>query len=282
MQRFIGRFFPQSSDEEDEDEFNFWDQENDKSPDLDDDAVGDVTVEAFKYIDDTALFIAAPLALAARHITTSKTVEVLDGTVLDEAFAILSLNSEKINMKINNKKTQLLVIGTRNGCHTTDELGVQGGQAIQAVGTLKLVGFTFGEDPGAGAHVMELRKKFRRRVWMLQHLRQAGIRGRTLFRLYCSYIRSVLEYCSPVFHSILNQGQAEALERLHRQAVRICFRYEKDVEAIMQRESIESLMERRARRCDKFVRKLARNPRFRDAWLAPRPESGHNLWTQRV
>ena len=61
------------------------------------------------------------------------------------------------------------------------------------------------------------------KVWLLFHLHEAGIKGVNLFRLYCVYIRSRIEYLSAAYHSILLAGQAEALERLHRYAVRVCF-----------------------------------------------------------
>lgn len=130
---------------------------------------------------------------------------------------------------------------TPNGCLTTGAITAGPEcEVIQPVETLRLVGFTFGSDPGVGAHVTALRLKFRKKIWMLHHLRKAGIRGRLLYRLYCCYIRSVLEYCSPVYHSMLNLGQAEALERLHRQAIRVCFGFDTRIESIIETEEIES------------------------------------------
>lgn len=84
----------------------------------------------------------------------------------------------------------------------------------------------------------------------------------TLYRMYCCYVRSVLEYCLPTFHSLLNAGQAEALERLHRQSIRICFGFDKPLEEIMHEWGNETLQARKARMMDKFIRKIARSPRF--------------------
>lgn len=57
-------------------------------------------------------------------------------------------------MKINAKKTQLLVISPPNGCKATASIRA-GSVEIQSVSKLKLVGFTLESDPGVGEHVRE-------------------------------------------------------------------------------------------------------------------------------
>lgn len=129
-------------------------------------------------------------------------------------------------------------------------------------GTMKLVDLTFGEEPGAGAHVAAIREDYRMKVWMLFHLREAGIKGMNLFKLYASYIRSRIEYLSVAYHSLLLKGQAEAPERLHRYAVGVCFVFEVGTRTTMMTLNIETLRERRQRRVDSFIGKVAHNPRF--------------------
>ena len=137
---------------------------------------------------------------------------------------------------------------------------------------MKLVGFTFGSDPGAGAHVESIEEQYKRRKWMLYHLMEAGIRGRQLYRLYCCYIRSLIEYCSPVYHALLNGGQEQQLERLQRHAVRVCFGCRVPVEESMRANSIETLKERRVKRCDAFITRARNNPRFSQDWFPRREE----------
>ena len=97
---------------------------------------------------------------------------------------------------------------------------------------------------------------------MPYHLRDSGFKGRQLFRLYCCYIRSIIEYCSVAYHALLSRGQEEHLERLQRHAIRLCFGHVRPVEDIMSKECIESLRDRRLRRADAFIRKSVANPRF--------------------
>ena len=272
------RYFPQLSDTEDEEGINFWDPID---PEILEELGDGRGIESFKYIDDTTLFEAAEMEAAIRHVTTATTTEELQGLAVSQAVKNLDARATAINMKINKKKTQLLVISPPNGCTTGAVVDAGGGEMIEDVAHLKLVGFHFGRDPGVGTHVMETRKKFRRRIWMLYHLRKAGLRDMVLFRLYACYIRSIIEYCSPVYHSLLNAGQAQALEKLHRQAVRVCFGFERPVEEIMAENCIETLEQRRLRRCDAFIRKAAKNPRFRERWLQRRPSDTHNLRNRR-
>lgn len=91
---------------------------------------------------------------------------------------------------------------------------------------------------------------YRRKIWLLFHFHDAGIRGQNLYKLYCAYIRSCIEYLSPVYHSILHKGQSETLEKLHRFAVRICFGVRDGVNDFMQDRGIETLEDRRQRRVD--------------------------------
>ena len=227
---------------------------------------------AFLYVDDTTLFDSVPLSDATRHYTTNTTVETFSSLALERAFVNLGDRAEAIGMRINAKKTQLLVISPRNGCITSATINPGGSGDIHGVDHMKLVGFTFGSDPGVGAHVESIEEHYKRRKWMLYHLKGAGIRGKQLYRLYCCYVRSSIEYCSPVYHALLNGGQEEQLERLQRQAIRVCFGCRVPVEETMQADGIQTLKERRIRRCDAFINKARNNPRFSQEWFPRREE----------
>ena len=218
-------FFRDTASDDSDFDAPFWES----SGELDDRAVltdGPASEEgslgSFCYVDDTTLLHKVPLETATRHLTTSQTVEMLDLSDLEQRFCNLIENAEDIGMRINCLKTQLLVLSPNNGCHTTASLKSPEGP-VESVPTLKLVGFVFGSSPAVGAHVNHIIERFRIRVWLLYHMREAGIREDRLFMLYCIYIRSIIEYCSPAYHSMLSKGQAETLERLQRHAGRICY-----------------------------------------------------------
>ena len=182
-------------------------------------------------------------------------------------------------MRVNVGKTQLLCISPNNGCITSAAINVDGDD-VRSSPTMKLVGFTFGSSPTAEAHVLSIREEYRRKVWFLFHLREAGIRGTNLYKLYCCYLWSRIEYLSAAYHSMLLKGQAESLERLHRYALRVCFGFAGDIRETMVQLSIASLKERRERRLDAFIAKAARNPRFRH-WFPLQPEGNMGLRNRR-
>ena len=188
------RYFPQASS--DEEDIQFWTQSStgwgrgDEEPQL----------GSFLYVDDTTLFDSVPMADGTRHFTTGATRETFENLALEGDFVNLAGRAEDIGMKINAKKTQLLVISPDNGCVTSAVIDPGDGQLVRSVDRMKLVGFTFGDTPSAGLHVESIEEQYKRKKWMLYHLRDAGLKGRQLYRLYCCYVRSSFEYCSPGCH----------------------------------------------------------------------------------
>ena len=233
-------------------------------------------IEAFLYVDDTTLVDSVPMDTAIRHVTTGVTEELLSGLRLEAALRELEQGATDIGMAINRKKTQLLVISPPNGCNTRAALKI-GDEEIRSQPRLKLVGFSFCEKPNASKHVEQIREKFRVRIWMMYHLKRAGFKGRNLYRLYCCYLRTIVEYCSVVYHSLLTAVQSEALERPHRQAIRVCYGNKGQIANVMATEGIETLEARRVRQCDVFIRKAACNPTFAGRWFSGRANAGHDL-----
>ena len=108
-------------------------------------------------------------------------------------------------------------------------------------------------------------------------INDAGIRGQNLYKLYCCYIRSCIEYLSPVYHSMLHKGQEETLEKLHRFALRVCFGTKRKIRDVMEERAIEPLHVRRQRRVDSFVAKaVVANPRF-SHWFPRSPGTAMDL-----
>ena len=167
---------------------------------------------------------------AVRHISTGPTTETIRPMELEGGLQALATRAEEIGMRVNVGKTQLLCISPANGCVTSAVIKPGASAAwIESGQKMKLVGFTFGPTPSVGYHVDAIREDYRAKVWMLFHLHKSGIRGDNLYKLYCCYIRSRIEYMPAVYHSMLLSGQAEALERLHQYAIRVCYGFDKDV-----------------------------------------------------
>ena len=126
---------------------------------------------------------------------------------------------------------------------------------------MKILGFIFGTDPDVGEHVKALSLKFRKRVWVLRHLKKSGIPTTDLVKLYQSLVAPVLDYTSVVYHSMLNKSQVLMLENLQKLALKIIYGvYEADYQMLLNKSGIKSLEERRLGFIDGFINKALAHP----------------------
>ena len=178
-------------------------------------------------------------------------------------------------MKVNCKKTQLLMVAPPNGCDNRSFIKLEN-ETIKSEDSLKLLDFMFGRDPNVAEHVSLIKKKFRGRFWSLIHLRNNGFKGDELMNLFNVFLRPVIEYCSAVYHSMLTKGQEKELERMQRQAVKLAYGWNESYEDICVIKNIKTLKERREEYVDRFVAKTIQSERFR-CWYPRRNEPEHEF-----
>ena len=85
---------------------------------------------------------------------------------------------------------------------------------------MKVLGFTFSRRPTVNVHVQALKKRMRKRYWILIHLRSFGFNEEELCKVYRTIVRPVLDHCSVVYHSMLTDAQDEELDRCQAHALR--------------------------------------------------------------
>ena len=99
------------------------------------------------------------------------------------------------------------------------------------------------------------------RVTMLTKLKYAGISAIELINIYTLYIRSVLEYCSVVWHSTLTEDQNQAIERVQKTCLKIILGQDyQNYKQAMEYCGLKSLVERREQRCLQFTLKCLTHP----------------------
>ena len=148
-----------------------------------------------------------------------------------------------------------------------------GAQKITSSRSLKSLGFTFGEDPTPNAHVSGLIKRFRSRTWAIRKLRRANFSTEELIKFYKSNIRSLAEYASPAFHSMIPAYLSEDMERQQNLALKNVFGVGISAERMREKAGITTLKERRETATLKFALKTEKSERFRD-WF-PRRQGPH-------
>ena len=125
----------------------------------------------------------------------------------------VAARAEKIGMRLNAQKTQLLCISALTSANVSSYIRI-GDDRIQSQATLKQLGFTFSTTPSPAAYLEVVALKFRKRLWILRHLRQAGIPPNDLLALYRSLLLPILDYAAIVYHSMLSAQQRSDMEHL--------------------------------------------------------------------
>ena len=237
-------------------------------------------IDVFKYVDDTTVVEAIDISNAKRHLTTGQPTAESKARFSELVAGAITERASEIGMKVNCAKTQLLLISPPNGYKNNAYISIQG-QKIVSTEQLKLLGFMFGSQPNVSAHVSEIKRKFRARFWSLIHLRRAGIHSGELFKLFCVFIRPVIEFCSAVYHSMLTKEQSNDIERLQKQAVKLSFGWNKTYQCICEEQRITTLKKRRELYVDSFVRKTMRSARFGPTWFPVRGRDVYGLRERR-
>ena len=88
-----------------------------------------------------------------------------------------------------------------------------------------------------------------------------------LVKVYESYVRPTVEYCSVVYGPMLNKTEKTKLENLQRNALRIIYGHKKSYEYLLKTSGLETLEKRRHEALKKFALKTLNNKRFAERWF---------------
>jgi hypothetical protein len=124
-------------------------------------------------------------------------------------------------MVLNPLKTKEMVIHFSRR-HTTSEapLIVVDNKHIERVESFKLLGVFLSSDLSWSKHVNYIVSKASKRMFVLFQLIKSGVKLADIVVVYCSIIRSILEYACPVWHCGLSKAQADEIESVQRRCMR--------------------------------------------------------------
>ena len=92
---------------------------------------------------------------------------------------------------------------------------------IERVFSFKLSGVIVSSDLTWNEHVAYIVSKASRRIFVIQQLLKAGTAIIDILTVYCSIVRSVLEYACQVWHSGLTLQQSKEIESVQRRVTRL-------------------------------------------------------------
>ena len=91
--------------------------------------------------------------------------------------------------------------------------------SVPTVSSLKLLGVVFDSKCGWSSHTDHTVKRASRNLFLVRMLKQ-NLSPESLMTVYFSIVRSILEYCSPLFVG-LDKSSSDKLERVQRRFHRI-------------------------------------------------------------
>ena len=234
------------------------------------------TIRVLKYVDDAILVEKINMDSAGRLTDGKRRKHAVQSQNL---FQAIVSKAEWKGMKVNTNKTHLLCASDALSYEAQAFLEDGNGVEINSKSDpVKILGFYISAKPGVGAHVAALRKKIRRRLWTLLHLRSFGFTEAELVKVYKSVIRPLADYCAPVYHSWLTDEQDEQLERLQSLALKYIFGPGMSAGKMREKAGLQTLRQRRIELSDKFAEKAVKNPRCKH-WFPLRPRARNTRGT---
>ena len=133
---------------------------------------------------------------------------------------------------------------------------------IERIETAKILGVWISTWLDWDKNTREICKRVYARLSMLTKLKYVGVPICDLIEIYILYIRSVLEYCSVVWHSTLTEDQSSNLEKVQKVSLKIILGEDYTTyNSALKNCGLEDLKSRREKRCLDFALKCLVHPR---------------------
>jgi hypothetical protein len=162
-------------------------------------------------------------------------------------------------MKLNKDKTNYMVF-SRSDTEFATRLTLEG-QTLDRVEEVKIVGVWLSTWLDWDRNTREVCRRAYARMTMLTKLKYVGVPKEDLINIYILYVRSLLEYCSVVWHSTLTVEQSHDLERVQKLCLKIILGDDYcGYDSALVSCGLEKLSVRREARCLKFGLKSLLHP----------------------
>ena len=185
--------------------------------------------DRFKYIDD--LTILEIVAMASLLVEYNFLEHVASDVGCDQLFLPpesyntqssldnISEWTEENLMEINSGKSSYMIF-TRTKTDFATRLTING-EKLDLAEASKLLGVWLTPQLSWSLNTKELCRKAYSRISMITKLKYAGVNTEDLLDVYVLFVRSLLEYCSAVWHSRLTVSQSSDLERVQKICLKI-------------------------------------------------------------
>ena len=156
-------------------------------------------------------------------------------------------------INLNSKKCKEMIINFMQYSPFPPAPLTVGGSVIERVVTCKLLGVYISDDLSWNVHIEHIVKKANKRLYALRALKKSGLIITQLVQVYCSIVRSILEYACPVW-AALPKYLEDAIESVQKRALRIVLPNCHYDDALIQ-SGITALSQRREEACINFIKR---------------------------
>jgi hypothetical protein len=195
---------------------------------------------SIKYVDDTTIWEAC-----STDLSNSK-IQIASNQVTSWC--------QQNNMKINVDKTKEMVIYFGKKNFNISPICMDG-RDLERVECTKLLGVMINNKLTWGDHVDYICGKVSKRLYFLRLLKRSNLPPSDIMQVYCSIIRSVLEYACEIWHPSITVQQTKQLETIQKRACLIAYpdiSYEMALRAC----NLTTLFHRREERCKQFFKEI--------------------------
>ena len=174
--------------------------------------------------------------------------------------------TDQNNMQLNTDKTKEMRVYYGRKELVLDPITLNGTE-IACVEEFKLLGLIINNQLTWGNHVDYICSKASRRIYFLCLLRRAAKSPSDIVAVFCSIVRSVLEYSCEVWHPGLTKQQSATIEHIQKRALRIAYP-NLGYEDVLEETGLTTLAQRREDRCRQLFEKME-NPTHKLHHLLP-------------
>ena len=152
---------------------------------------------------------------------------------------------------------------------------------LEVVYSTRVLGVQFGSNLRWDDHVQEITAKAKQKTWFLRRLKRFGASEEKLVELYKLFIRSGIEFASPLWSNALTKSNLNKIERVQARITDLIIGpNDLSYSDRLKKLSIVKLEERFKANSARFSDKMIKDPRFQ--FLFPRSSSTVNTRNKNV
>ena len=155
------------------------------------------------------------------HERTEHILPVVNN-VMQKEVKELETYCNKYKMKINNKKTKVMLFNSKIKTDFQPKIFLQDGSLLEVVEEVKLLGVIITSDLKWKKNTKNIIIKAYKRMWMVKRLKSMGVKTDKLKLAYVQQVRSVLEIAAPAWNSGLTISEKLDIERVQKSFLPYC------------------------------------------------------------